>query len=154
MRADWHHLGVRLGILHSTLYAIRAAHDRDLRMCLLAVIDTWLRRPKGEVRDDVRPTWRSLCEALSHINGPLAETIASQHQCGYINPIGGHLEGIVFITFIFDFIQFWRFLLNNQVQYPPHSSLSPVGVVSVQFKDGQREGPVKMRILIKHQSYW
>ena len=89
VRADWHHLGVRLGILYSTLEAIRAAHNADVRLCLSAVIDTWLRRPKGEVRDDVRPTWRSLCEALSHINGPLAETIASQHQCGYINPIGG-----------------------------------------------------------------
>ena len=89
MRAHWYYLGILLGILHSTLEAIEAAHNRDLMRYLSAVIDTWLRRPKGEVRDDVRPTWRSLCEALSHINGPLAETIASQHQCGYINPIGG-----------------------------------------------------------------
>ena len=89
MRAHWYYLGILLGILYSTLQSIEAAYANNIERCLSAVIDTWLRRPKGEVRVSVRPTWRSLCEALSHINGPLAETIASQHQCGYINPLGG-----------------------------------------------------------------
>ena len=94
VKAHWYYLGILLGILHSTLQSIETAYASNIERCLSQVIDTWLRRPKGEVRDDVRPTWRSLCEALSHINGPLAETIASQHQCGYINPIGGCIEGI------------------------------------------------------------
>ena len=75
-------------MLHSTLEATEAAHRGDVDRCLSTLISTWLRRAKGDVKEDVRPTWKSLCEALSYINGPLAETIARHHECGYINPIG------------------------------------------------------------------
>ena len=75
-------------MLHSTLEAIEAGHKRDVDRCLSVLISTWLKRAKGDVKEDVHPTWKSLCEALSYINGPLAETIARHHECGYINPIG------------------------------------------------------------------
>ena len=75
-------------MLHSTLEAIEAGHRGDVDRCLSTLISTWLRRAKGDVKEDVRPTWKSLCEALSYINGPLAETIAREHGCDYINPIG------------------------------------------------------------------
>ena len=88
VRADWWHLGISLGVLYSTLEAIEARHKGDVDRCLSVLISTWLRRAKGEVKENVRPTWKSLCESLSYINGPLAETIAREHRCGYINPIG------------------------------------------------------------------
>ena len=65
-------------------------------MCLSAVIDTWLRRPKGDVTDDVRPTWSSLCEALSHINRPLAETIAGRHHITSIGILSNTLMRCIF----------------------------------------------------------
>ena len=46
-----------------------------------AMLEKWLRRPFGEVRDDVKPTWKSLCVALSHIDRPLAERLAEEHDC-------------------------------------------------------------------------
>ena len=88
VRADWWHLGIRLGVLYSTLEAIEAGHKGDVTRCLSALISAWLKRAKGDVNKDVSPTWKSLCKALSYINGPLAEAIAREHGCGYINPIG------------------------------------------------------------------
>ena len=75
-------------MLHPTLNTIEADHRGDAAGCLSTVVETWLRRARGEVKEDVRPTWRSLCVALSSINGALAEAIAREHGCGYINPIG------------------------------------------------------------------
>ncbi len=75
-------------MLHPTLNTIEADHRGDVAGCLSTVIETWLTRAKGVVKEDVRPTWKSLCIALSYINVPLAETIAREHGCGYINPIG------------------------------------------------------------------
>ena len=86
--AQWLDLGIRLGVLLPTLETIQANHKGDVTRCLSTLISTWLKRAKGDVKEDVRPTWKSLCEALSYINRTLAETIARHHECDYINPIG------------------------------------------------------------------
>ena len=80
-------------MLYSALEAIEANHRGDVGRCLSVLISTWLRRAKGDVKEDVRPTWKSLCVAVSYIDQSLAETIATRHHgCGYINPIGVYIN--------------------------------------------------------------
>ncbi len=88
--SKWRDLGARLGVLENTLAIVEADYRVDgVERCMSAVIDKWLKRPVGEVADDgVSPTWRSLCEALSHIDRVLAEGIAVEHGCNYISPAG------------------------------------------------------------------
>ena len=88
--ADWKHLGTRLGVLVHALNIIEANCNGSVESCFEAMIAKWLQRPIGEVKDDVRPTWKSLCEALAHINRPLVETIAGEHDCGSIGLSGLH----------------------------------------------------------------
>ena len=82
--ARWRDLGTRLGLLPHTMNSIEATHRGDVGRCLPAVVEKWLQRPVGEVTGRVSPTWRNLCEALSHIDRPLADRIAKKHGCGDI----------------------------------------------------------------------
>ena len=88
MSVHWRDLGARLGVLVHTLDSIEADYDGKVMICLSAVLDKWLRRPVGEVREGTLPTWKSLCKALSYINRPLAEIISVEHGCNYISPVG------------------------------------------------------------------
>ena len=86
--AQWRDVGGRLGVLENALAVIESDHRGDAVRSLSAVIEKWLTRPKGEVRDGVLPTWRKLCEALSYVNRSLAESISLEHNCNYISPAG------------------------------------------------------------------
>ena len=70
------------------LDGIDTDNSGKVKKCMSAMLDVWLRRPLGEVRDGVTPTWKSLCVALSHIDRPLAEVISVEHGCNYITPAG------------------------------------------------------------------
>ena len=72
----------------TTLDSIEATHNGNVERCLPAVIDAWLRRAFGEVHDRVKPTWKSLCVALSHIDRALAERLAEEHDCGDVKMLG------------------------------------------------------------------
>ena len=84
----WRDIGAELGVLENTLANIEANYKVEgVERCMSAVIDKWLRRPKGEVADDrVLPTWRNFCEAVSPIDNALAKAL--QHGCNYISPTG------------------------------------------------------------------
>lgn len=83
--AQWRELAIRLGLEKSTIDIIKANNVGDVEGCMYEVIDKWLKR---DVRKGVDcPSWKSLCIALSHIDGPLAEGISMEHGCGYINPV-------------------------------------------------------------------
>ena len=87
--SKWRDLGARLGVLETTLATIEADHRLEgVERCMSAMISVWLRRPQGEVTDEVIPTWRNLCVALSPIDRGLAEGIAVEHDCKYISPTG------------------------------------------------------------------
>ena len=88
MSVYWRDLGVRLGVLQYTLATIEADRNGKVEMCMSTMLDKWLRRPLGEVCDDVKPTWKSLCVALSHIDRPLAERLAKKHDYGDISGPG------------------------------------------------------------------
>ena len=85
--SKWRDLGARLGVLETTLTIIEADCN-GVEKCMSAMISVWLRRPQGEVKDGVIPTWRNLCVALSPIDRGLAEGIAVEHDCNYISPTG------------------------------------------------------------------
>ena len=82
--ARWRDLRTRLRVLPHTMNNIQATHRGDVERCLPAVIEKWLQRPVGEVSGCVLPNWRNLCEALSHIDRPLADRIARKRGCGDI----------------------------------------------------------------------
>ena len=79
VRSHWEDLGARLGVLKNTLDTIEADCNGKVEKCMSAMLEKWLRRPVGEVYDRVQPTWGTLCEALSHIDRPMAITIAKEH---------------------------------------------------------------------------
>ena len=84
----WRDLGARLGVLQNTLATIEADYNGKVEKCMSAMLEKWLRRPFGEAHDDVKPTWKSLCVALSHIDRTLAERLAKEHDCGDISVPG------------------------------------------------------------------
>ena len=71
MSVHWRDLGARLGVLVNALDNIEADYDGKVMRCLSAVLEKWLRRPVGEVREGTLPTWKSLCKALSYFDRPL-----------------------------------------------------------------------------------
>ena len=73
--------GARLGVLQNPLATIEANCFGNVERCMSAMLEKWLRRPVGEVRDSIQPTWGTLCEALSHIDRPMAKKIAKEHGC-------------------------------------------------------------------------
>ena len=88
MSVHWKDLGARLRVLTNTLATIEADCNGKVEKCMSAMLEKWLKRPFGEVRDNVQPTWKSLCVALSHIDRALAERLAEKHDCGDINVSG------------------------------------------------------------------
>ena len=61
---DWIDLGLHLGLLITTLKAIKAEHKDDVGSCLLECLTKWLQKA-----DNVRvPTWATLASALRQIN--------------------------------------------------------------------------------------
>ena len=88
MSVHWRDLGARLGVLQYALDTIEVDCNGKVEKCMSAMLEKWLRRPLGEVQDDVKPTWNSLCVALSHIDRPLAERLAEKHDCGDISVPG------------------------------------------------------------------
>ena len=78
---QWRDLGARLGVLQNPLATIEANCFGNVERCMSAMLEKWLRRPVGEVRDSIQPTWGTLCEALSHIDRPMAKKIAKEHGC-------------------------------------------------------------------------
>ena len=87
----WRDLGARLGVLQNTLATIEADCNGKVENCMSTMLEKWLRRAFGEVRDDVKPTWKSLCVALSHIDRALAERLAEEHHCGDISVSGWYI---------------------------------------------------------------
>ena len=86
--AHWRDVGARLGVLENSLASIELTHKGEVERCLSAMLDKWLRRPRGETCVGVLPTWRDLCIALSSIDRTLAEALALEHGCNYISTTG------------------------------------------------------------------
>ena len=76
----WKELGARLGVLKNALVTIEANCNGKVDECMSAILEKWLRRPVEDVFDGTQPTWRILCEALSHIDKPMAEKLAEEHE--------------------------------------------------------------------------
>lgn len=96
--ADWRNLGCLLGVAHSTLEEIRA-DNRTVKDCMYAMTAEWL---KKNVCEGVVPTWRGLCEALSYIDKPLAESVSTIHACN----LTGMYDSILlfYLIFLFHFL--------------------------------------------------
>ena len=61
---DWIDLGLHLGLLITTLKAIKVEHKDDIGSCLLECLTKWLQKA-----DNVKvPTWATLASALHQIN--------------------------------------------------------------------------------------
>ena len=88
MSVHWRDLGARLGVLQNTRATIEVDCNGKVENCMSTMLEKWLRRAFGEVHDDVKPTWKSLCAALSHIDRALAERLAEEHKCGDISVSG------------------------------------------------------------------
>lgn len=88
--AHWWEIGVRLGLRKQTLAIIQAkslaTNFGNSEACMSKVIKKWLKRDVREGTD--RPSWRTLCLTLSHVDHPLAEGIAMEHGCKHINLTG------------------------------------------------------------------
>ena len=95
----WRDLGARLGVLQTTLATIEADCNGKVEKCMSTMLEKWLRRAFGEVRDDVKPTWKSVCVALSHIDRALAERLAVEHDCGDISVSGWYIASVNIDTF-------------------------------------------------------
>ena len=91
--------GARLEVLQNTLATIEADCNGKVENCMSAMLEKWLRRPLGEVRERVKPTWKSLCVALSHIDGALAERLAEEHDCR-VNRMSGYYYTISIHNYI------------------------------------------------------
>ena len=78
---SWRDFGTRIGVFACTLDTIEADCNNDVKKCIFAVVNTWLKRSLGQVCVDVKPTWRSLCLALSTIDRTLAKELAEKHDC-------------------------------------------------------------------------
>ena len=74
----WEDLAARLFVCRPSVEAIRA-DGKDSADCLRMLLDEWLKRSSSE---QPLPSWKGLCNALSHLDLPLAESISAQHQCG------------------------------------------------------------------------
>ena len=66
-KKKWHELGLRLGLLMSTLDEIEANYSNDVSRCLTGCLDKWLRRADN-VNSRGGATWNSLSDALKSIN--------------------------------------------------------------------------------------
>ena len=58
IRAEWQNLGLSLGIPYSDIEVIKKDSPGDAEDCFRAVIRLWL------TREDPKPTWAALVEAL------------------------------------------------------------------------------------------
>ena len=58
VHAKWQNLGLALGILPSDLEVVKKDSPGDAEECFRAVVRLWL------TREDPRPTWAALVEAL------------------------------------------------------------------------------------------
>ena len=66
-KKKWYELGLKLGLLKSTLDDIEANHPNDVSRCLTECLDKWLRRADN-VDSRGGATWNSLSDALKSIN--------------------------------------------------------------------------------------
>ena len=66
-KTNWHELGLRLGLLKSTLNEIEANYPKDVSRWLTECLDKWLRRADN-VNSRGGATWNSLSDALKSIN--------------------------------------------------------------------------------------
>ena len=80
VRPYWFQLAHYLKLDLATIESIEISNREPWR-CLSSVLSAWLRRTSPR---QPRPSWRVLCEALSHLDRGLSETIAQEHtscQC-------------------------------------------------------------------------
>ena len=73
----WEDLAARLSVSRSSVGIIRA-DGKDSTDCLRKLLDEWLKRSSPE---QPLPSWRVLCDALTHLDPPLSKSISAQHQC-------------------------------------------------------------------------
>ena len=78
IRAKWEDLATHLSAPRPSVEAIRA-DGKDSADCLRKLLGEWLKRSAPE---QPLPSWRGLCDALSHLDLSLSERISDQHQCG------------------------------------------------------------------------
>ena len=78
IRAEWEDLGTHLFVARPSVKAI-ISDGKDCADCLRKLLDEWL---KGSSPKQPLPSWRGLCNALSHLDQSLAERISAEHQCG------------------------------------------------------------------------
>ena len=64
----WLDLGLRLGLLKTTLDAIDNKHRGDAGRCLMEVLSKWLSRADNVVSRGGPPSWDSLSDALRAID--------------------------------------------------------------------------------------
>ena len=78
IRAKWEDLATHLFVARPSVEAIKA-DAKSCADCLKKLLDEWLKRSSPE---QPLPSWRGLCNALSHLDQSLSERISAQHQCG------------------------------------------------------------------------
>ena len=108
IRANWEDLATRLSVPRPSVEAIRA-DGKDSADCLRKLLDEWLKRSAPE---QPLPSWRGLCDALTHLDRSLSERISDQHQCG-CSLCTGVIAKISFYfpcMFVDDFIHYCKYL--------------------------------------------
>ena len=78
--AKWDDLGLRLGLLQTTLEAIERNNHGDVSRCLTGCLSQWLRRADN-VDSRGGATWDSLSTALRSMN----EVAVADELSGFIN---------------------------------------------------------------------
>jgi len=79
LAADWRKLAVRLRLKDSSMEVIQANHPGDCVSCLSDAIKDWLKMNYNVQRHGV-PSWRSLVQAVAHVDKALALHIADEHR--------------------------------------------------------------------------
>ena len=63
--AKWEEIGLRLGIAQGRIAAIANKYKSQSAHCMKKILKAWL-------RNEIRPTWRDLCDAIADVVGRTA----------------------------------------------------------------------------------
>ena len=79
LASEWRRLCTQLRLKYSTLDVIESNNPRDVHACLYEALVEWLQLNYDYQRHG-RPSWRRLAEAVSSLDGALAEKISIRHM--------------------------------------------------------------------------
>ena len=76
--ADWKALARHLGLDANRIVTIARENPSSMDECLSQALKHWLRR-NNSLRRNIRPSWRTLAEAVKPLNGSLFTDIKKAH---------------------------------------------------------------------------